>query len=172
MRIFKNTRVSTNRGFVDAHIIPQESNASLRGSMYNVNDNNVQNTVIFENCKKSAISREYYDGYLMKLETSTGDNIIVPPNTYFLLADGSSKQAANLSSKDLFRLCLYNSNTGNYEIKVGNCMNIQTMPRETDKYTFDPREVGSKIENEVYEFTLDKNSTNFIANGFVIVKNP
>jgi hypothetical protein len=42
------------------------------------------------------------------------------------------------------------------------------MPRETDRYTFDPREVNSKIENEVYEFQIDKDSTNFIANGFVI----
>lgn len=169
MRIFKNSKVSTNRGLVDAFYIPQEVKGSLRGSMYNTEDNNVQHSVIFTDCKKSPITHEFYDSFLVKIEVGTGDNIIVPPNTYFMLADGSSKQAVNISNKDLFKLCLLNPNTNNYEIRVSNCMNIQKIPRETDKYTFDPTEVNVKIENEVYEFTLDKSSTNFIANGFIIV---
>jgi hypothetical protein len=168
MRIFKNSKISTNRGLVDAFLIPQESNASLRGSMYNIQDNNVQHTVIFTDSKKSPITRDFNDTFLIKIESGTGDNIIVPPDTRFMLSDGSSKPASSITNKDLFKLCLFNSNTGTYEIRISNCMNVQRMPRETDRYTFDPREVNSKIENEVYEFQIDKDSTNFIANGFVI----
>jgi hypothetical protein len=172
MRVFKDTKIATNRGLVDAWSIAREVNGSLRGSTFNAENNTVENTVVFEKCEKSGVSQEYYDAFLMKIESGTGDNIIVPPNTRIMLSDGSSKLAADINTKDMFRLCLYNSNSGNFENRITNCMNIQRMPRMVDKYTFDPHEIHKQIENEVYEYKLNKDSKNFIANGFIIVPAP